>query len=175
MRHTAMRSVFINRDCRRSILFLAFFWLAGLFAGFIFGDLACVDSSFMTLFDPSCSLTLYGFLVFLLPFAVSAIAVRFSVKILFFSACFLKAFFYGFSLYFIAASYGSAAWLHRVFLLFSDSFIVVTMLLFWLRQISNNFRTFKLDFLFSIFVVLIVAIIDYLLISPFWVDLMNYL
>ena len=87
---------------------------------------------------------------------------------------FLKSFSYMCCYLCITYSYGTAGWLVRIFLLFSDTVSIVILLHFCYRFAAGNktgiIRYFKCAFA----VLIIVGCLDYYIISPFILMLLNH-
>jgi len=73
----------------------------------------------------------------------------------------------------ICSLYGSAGWLVRFLLQFSDVFSVPILCWFSLRHISVDRGVNKKDFRISLLLTLIVGCIDYFVISPFFASLID--
>lgn len=86
----------------------------------------------------------------------------------------LKAFFYMYCFYAITCSFGTAGWLVRILLLFSDTFSVIFLLIYCYRFAAGNrndmLRLYQIMLLFLI----LVGSLDYYVISPFIMMLINY-
>ena len=86
---------------------------------------------------------------------------------------FIRAFQFTFCGGFIYSLYGSAGWLVRLLLQFTDIFSVPILCWFSLRHISGDRGLNKKDFRISLALTLIVGCIDYFAISPFFARLID--
>ena len=109
----------------------------------------------------------------LLPFLIAAFAVNISRRWLIYTVCFLRLFFFSYigSLFWIA--FGSAGWLIRWLVLFSDIILVPALLWFCFRGIFENARNHVRDFWICISAVILTALINWLLISPLLVRIID--
>ena len=157
-----------------STIFLALFWFLGLLSGVLFFHAS--GSSFNSmmrsiLMDTVSIVDLVS--VAMLPFLLSAFAVFLSSPWLLLSIAFFRAFLLSFVSMQILAAFGSAGWLLRLLLLFSD---LLSAPLFYLyirwclsSDFSHAFRTFFLIICCSI----LIGSLDYVYILPFLADVIN--
>jgi hypothetical protein len=106
-----------------------------------------------------------------LPFLIAAFAAYISVPQLMYPLVFLKMMLFCLCGCCIYNVYGSAGWLVRVLLQFSDCCMVPVLCWFCLRHISGSAVSLWKDFVISTVAAGIVGIIDYCLISPFLASL----
>lgn len=171
---------FLLRDCsgfwrKGNTVFLALFYFLGLLSGAVF----CISSghiiSSLMRSVPGGTVSIVGLLcVTALPFLLSAFAVFVSEPRLVFLICFGKSFLFCVISLGLVAAYGSAGWLIRWLLMFSDSLGMPVLYLYWLRILSSWDKpplceTFVFGSLF-----LLIGSIDYCLISPFWSGLIHF-
>ena len=104
--------------------------------------------------------------VLLLPLLFSALAVFFSKPQLLYPIAFLKAFVFSFVSAGICTGFGSAGWLARPLIMFSDSLSLPMLWLYWLRHIPGR-RTFQAaDVMVIAGCVGLVGLLDQFLIMP---------
>lgn len=161
--------------CKFSRHLLVICWCAGLFLGMLAahtagGSLAPLIRSAMA--QP---LTISGvFVCAVLPFALSAFAVLWSKLWMLFLICGWKAFGFGFCTFGVCLAFGSADWLVRFLFLFSDVCLAPVILFYWLRHIPGDAKASSKVFGLCFGAVALVGALDYFLISPFLVKLMNF-
>lgn len=153
-----------------SVLVLS--WVLGSLSSLLFAKHYC--------FSLMCPLTvervsIVGMIVSLtLPFILSYILLNRCHFLTIIPVLFLKAFGYMFCYYSITYFYGTAGWLVRLFLMFSDTFSVFILLHFCYRFASgktdNMLRYFQIAFM----VLILFCCLDYYVISPFSMMLINY-
>lgn len=104
--------------------------------------------------------------VLLLPFLFSALAVYFSKPKLLYGIAFLKAFAFGFVSAGINAAFGSAGWLVRLLVMFSDCMSMPILWLYWLRHLPGK-RVFQAaDVMITVGCISLVGFLDHMLIMP---------
>lgn len=158
---------------RKSIVFLAIWWFAGL----ILGALAAyhLSDSFFPLMRAAAQsrVSIVSLMtVTLLPLLASALAVSLDRSVLIFGISFIKAFLYSLCLAGMIGTFGSAAWLVAFLFLFSDNLTIPVLFLFWFRHIEGRRRSFCTDCLVCSVVCVLVGIMDFCLISPFLANLL---
>ena len=157
---------------RKSIVFLAIWWFAGL----ILGALAAyhLSYSFFSLMRAAAQsrVSIVSLMtVTLLPLFASALAVFLDRPVWIFGISFVKAFLYSLCIAGTIGAFGSAAWLVAFLFLFSDNLTIPVLFLFCLRHIEGRKRSFWADCLICSGVCVLVGIIDSCLISPFLANL----
>lgn len=152
------------------VIILAVVWIAGVLAGFYFADMHPFLLEFHSLSYGNTSLVVKLFIL-VLPLALSALSMKFLTPLLFIPLAFFDAFILAYSAYCVQFSFGGAGWLIRWLLLFSDSFIAVLLLLYWIRNIDGRYHGRK-DFPLLLTVSCLVGCIDYYVISPFLATLL---
>lgn len=149
-------------------LYLSFCFIFGLLLGVITayfaiekGDIVFITSATFTAMLPV--------LVFvaIVPLAISFLAVQFSAAAVLLPLCIIKSFCYGYCSCGVFMAYQDAGWLVRGLLLFSDSFLLVPLVWFWLRHLNGSKDHLKSDAILYLSFSLIVCFFDYLYISPF--------
>ena len=166
-----LRSAGVFWRKRASIVLIAFF-LLGLCAGAIYAWRVVSSADTPITFVVGERATLYGLLITaLLPLALSALFCYFSAPVLVLPVCHIKAFAFSFCSVCVLRTFEDPGWLIRSLLLFTDSFALLPLLWFWLRQIAGNSRTLRRDFLISFLAALTICVLDFLFVSPFLVTL----
>ena len=154
--------------------YLASFWCTGLILGAVIA--ANADTSHHSLMLLACDspVSIVRLLiVILLPLLFSAIAVLISCPWLLIPIAFMKAFLYSFVCYGVIAAFGASGWLIRLFLIFSDTFMLPVLWQFWLsstRQGSGDqFITAGLSGSLG----LLIVSLDLTVIRPFLVEILS--
>lgn len=147
----------VIRWLRSDFSLTVLFWLAGLLLGtFVFKpDLSLMHPQF-----PNRVSIVSAIVTATFPFLLAALAVRINCKKLLWIICFLKAFSFAYCGALIWHTYGSAGWLIRFLLMFTD--ICTLPAFFWCC-----IRCSKKDFLVSLLFAVSAACINYSVISPF--------
>ncbi len=128
--------VFLRR--KSSTVILAFCFLSGLISGLLLFRQAAFSVSLMR--SALCSdVSIFRLLcVILLPFLFSAFAVYFSKPRVLYLIAFLKAFLFAFVSAGITLAFGSAGWLVRWLVMFSDCLSLPLLWLYWQRNVSGQ-------------------------------------
>ena len=158
--------------CRFNILFLALIWTVGLICGVCY---AANNLSVVVLMRLAISkqVSIVGLLyVLVLPLLIAAMCVYHSRPVVFYILIALEAFLSSSSLYWVANAYGSAAWLMQILLLFSKTISNAFLLWTGYKQAccAFSFRTYCIC---VVFILPLIGLIDYLILSPFTVTLLN--
>lgn len=173
----------LSRFCRKSplwwrracIVLLALFWCVGLFFGIY---TACsFNDAFVPLMRAAvqCRVSIVGLLLILfLPFLFAAFAVYFSQPWLLLVIGFVKAFSFGFCCFAAQSCFGSAGWLVRLLLLFSDSCMLPVLCWFCVRHISGDLMAIRKDLILALALAIVVGSIDYYWVSPFLAALIDF-
>ena len=161
----------ISARRRHSPLFLALFYLAGILFGILGGFHS--GAFFLPLMHSfhadSVSIVSLICLNFS-PFLLSALAVFLSVPNLLLPISFGRGFLYAFVSMGVASWFGSAGWLVRFLLLFSDTLSMPLLYCFWQRHISCD-RPLDLWEVFLYFsLVSLIECAYFQVISPLWTD-----
>ena len=160
--------------CKASPWLLALSWLIGMLLG-IPAALAASDFLVPMMRESiGCSVSIPGLLAAtLLPFLFSAYAVSLSEPWLLLIISTLKAFSYSFCACGVSLAFGQSSWLVRFLFLFSDHCLIPLLYLYWLRHIRAKAKTSPLELSGCIGAALLVGSIDYYLIAPFLVSLIE--
>ena len=163
--------------CSRRIYrpLLAFLMLLGFLCG-IFLTVNSDPSSVSLMRTAALSrVSIVGLLtVLLLPFLLSAFAVYTSSTYLLFPVCWLKAFSFSHSAGMISLAFGNAGWLVRWLLLFSSGLSLPVLIWFCMRHGDGTHRKDLLrDFSVCMVLVLLIGSLDFRVISPFLVKLIE--
>lgn len=166
---------YIIRFLKRPLCLLCSVWLVGL----VFGVLAAsgLDDTYFHLMRPldSHGLSIFRQLAAVyLPFLFAAYAVSIDKSKLILILCFLKAFSFSFCGCLIFILYGSAGWLVRFLLLFSDVITIPALFWFCLRHIDGQILSAKRDLILCALLATVVVCIDYFVVSPFAAELIDY-
>lgn len=153
---------------------LAFSFLFGILSGVVLFFAAGVHAFPLMRGSVAGSVSIVSLLLLnYLPFLISAYAVYISKAWLLFPVAFLRGCLFSFVSLGTSVGFGSAGWLVRLFLLFSDALSLPLLYLFWQRHISGDHQ---LDF-WEIFVYLslisLIGSIDHRLISPFLASIIS--
>lgn len=143
-------------------------WCFGLYLG-----LHIIPSSFS-----QWSLTLHnGFtghlhllsslLTAFIPFMLTLICIQRRKRVGLPILCFLKATFFGFSLFIMRICFSSGAWLSAILFLFTDLVNICLLLWFWLRQGKSNTITVRKDTIIFSTILIFACFFDHFAISPF--------
>ena len=164
-----------NRWRKYCVPFLAFSLTFGFSMG-IYLARTMQDSMFSLMRAVAFSrVSIVGLFVLLfLPLLLSAAAVYFSIPAMVLPLSFCKGFCMGYCALGILFVFGSASWLVRLLLMFSDCFMILPLSWFWIRHISGCRNMLRRDFLICSAIAIVIGIVDYFLVSPFLVMLMNY-
>jgi len=162
-------------QCRNGVILLSVLWVLGLIFGLFFissSDSTIVNSLYSaSLIRPSFIGTL---VVFLLPIAVTALAAFFASSFLIYLLCFFKALCYSLVLFGVVVTFGYSGWLIGFLFLFSGSCVSALMLWVWFRVFACNFANAYFDLLICSIISVLISLIDYFLVSPYLVMLLNY-
>ncbi len=168
-----VRTSAINERRNYCKLVFMLVWSAGMLAG-ISAALHNISATFSLMRSFSGRVSIVGLLVSVtFPFVISAVIVSFGRYWLLLPLGFVKAFMFCFCACSVTLAYGSAGWLSRSLLMFSDSVITVLLLWCWLRCIAQcNFRTTGV--VMCLLISGAIGVLDYCLVSPLAVQIFNY-
>lgn len=154
---------------------LAFLMLLGFLCGAFFTVDPLPASVSLMRTAASSRVSIVGLMtVLLLPFLISAFAVYTSSPFLLFPVCWLKAFFFSYSAGMISLAFGNAGWLVRWLLLFSSGLSLPLLIWFCMRQGDGTYREDLLrDFTVCAVLILLIGSLDFRVISPFLVKLIE--
>ncbi len=150
---------------KETIPFLASAWLLGLVSGSFF-SVSAGNSFLLTMRAAASShVSIFGLLAsILLPLLFSAFAVYISQPWLLVPIAFGKAFFFSYLALAVLSAFGSAGWLIRWLLMFSDSLSLPVLWWYWLRAVSGR-RKFA-DTAAAFLAALVIGSVDFYMISP---------
>ena len=157
----------------RPVLTLVFSLISGLSLGIILAS--TLEESFLLLMRTAVStrVSIVGlFAVSYLPFLFSAFAVYIRKPKLILIILFIKAFMFVFCGLLSAAAFPSAGWLVRILLQFSDCLLLPVLCWFAVRQ-TTGYGNFKKDFSYCTALFVIAGSLDYCVVSPFLVMLID--
>ena len=146
------------------ILLLIIMWFLGLAVG----HLLCVPS-----FVPLMRSVIYQpvsivglFICIFLPLILSYFSLLFQKPIMLLIVCFIKSIAFSFSFTLVSYIFDTASWLLRLLILFSDSFFLFFLMIFWLKTISDfNRSCYKSMYMFAA-IGLYIGITDFVIVSP---------
>lgn len=172
-RRLRSNQMYRNRKGSRSIL--AFCWISGLLCGMVTSLSAGPSLIGLMRSSLSRSVSIFGLLcIGFLPFLIAITVVSLSKTKWIILICFVKAFLFSFVSIGIFSRFGSASFLLRLLLLFSDCFCVCLLYFLSLRVLSSPPKQQKLLFVFLFSLEFLVRSIDYRIISPFWARLIIF-
>lgn len=148
--------------------YISFFWVLGLLIGFIFASYSSAQSISLMRSVALSRMSISGLLLFqILPFICSAIFLHHSRSFFLYITVLLKALCFSCCSCCISIAYGDAGWLTRWLLLFSDSFSVILLLWFLLRNSADNESHLGIELLFCITTLITVGCVDFGVVAPF--------
>ena len=157
-----------------STIFLALYWCLGLLTGVLFFHAYGSSFSLMMRSILQDSVSIVDLLsVGLYPFLFSAFAVLISSPWLLLPIAFFRAFLLSFVSAQILASFGSAGWLLRPLLLFSDVLSAPLLYFYMHRCLSSKFYHPVCSFFLILCSSLLIGSLDYVYILPFLADVIN--
>ena len=175
MNQTKLFHAFLKRLCCMSVTWaLPFCWGLGLLLGATYGYRA--DRSYVLLMRIATSsrMTIVGLFVTLyIPLLLSASAVYLKHPQWLIPICFSKAFLFASCGCALFVVFGSAAWLVRLLLQFSDLCTIPFLYWFCMRNITGRNLNTQSDFLVCCVAAAIIGIFDFGVISPYLVKLID--
>lgn len=154
--------------CRTPRTVLAYLWLVGLLSGTVVSLLADTLLSSTMHAAIHGSMSIFGLLAaLLLPLCFTAFAVYISRPSLVFPLVLLKAFLFSFIGAGLLTSFGTAAWLLRCLLMFSDSLVLPILWWTWLQCFSEDRCTVLRCCAVSAIFVIVIGCFDFALVAPF--------
>jgi len=143
-------------------------WIVGLLFGMVWAAGA----------GDSLSLTMRGvndfpvsipglLLVTVLPFLITAAAVYFSLPWLLSMLVFGKAVSFGFCAWWITAAFGTASWLIRILMMFTDLCVLPLLMWLWLRHGDLSDKSMARDVTICLAITVAVGLLDISAVSPF--------
>lgn len=153
---------------------LALFWICGILCGASLFLMAGSSNASLMRGLVSGSVSIVGLLgVTVLPFLISAYAVSISEPKLLFPVCFGKAFCFSYVSAGILWSFGSAGWLIRWLLMFSEFLTLPVLYGYWQRHISGKHPFSGMETGCILALLILIGSVDYRCISPFLAMLIN--
>lgn len=125
---------------RHGCAFLVFSWILGLYLGVISATHSNIQGSAwrLELLNSDTSLFAFFIICFLLPLWLSFWAIRFRAFVVICFLAIIKSFLYGYIHAFVYNAFGDAGWLMKSLLLFSDTYLTVLLLWYWIKNITNH-------------------------------------
>ena len=165
-------SRFRSRKC--NTIFLAFSWIVGLYCGI---ELSCfAGNSFFSLMRgaSSSSVSIVNLLLItLLPFLISGLIMYIRSTILMHLLCYIKGLTFGFVSAGFFSAWGSAGWLIRYFLMFSDFLSLVPLWWSWITAQIHSKTSFR-PVLIGTLIAGCIVCLDFFCISPIAARLFEY-
>lgn len=159
---------------KSSGILLALFWCCGLLVGIGLASGASEHLVSAMRRAAGIPVTILGLLLMtVFPFLISTFAIFRSDPRLLLVIAFLKAVCFGCCSFGISLAFGSAAWLVRFLLLFSDGCTIPVLYWYWLQHISGVRSVSRWELCVLSGFYLLIGSIDYCLISPFLVKLID--
>lgn len=154
---------------------LALFWCAGLVCGFVaFSGSSIITSDILRLAAAEKP-AIWRFLsVLLLPFLFSALAVYLSKPQFLPMIAFFKAFLLMFVSIYVYSGFGTAGWLIRFLLMFSDLISVSLLYCYWSLYVSGKRLFATRHFVVCCLPVLLLGCFDYYSVMPLLTGLLSF-
>lgn len=166
----SLSSFFGRRNTKITLIFI--FWLAGLLSALLILRRTSLPLMYPLRVE---RISIVGMIVSLiLPFILSYILLNKGYFYLVLPIIFLKALGYMFCFCCISNNFGAAGWLVRLLLLFSDTIAVLLLLHSCYQYVTGNRNSLFRYFQIAILVLIICGCLDYYIISPFIMMLINY-
>lgn len=165
-----------NRSCPQCIAGrarLALVWILGLFSGLAAGIMSETISFPLMRSTVFSAVSIVGLFHTLLPFLLSAVAMVLHAPGMLLPLCFGKAFLSSYASFAICRAFGTAGWLVRWFLMFTDLWTLPILYYFWLRILSGTGAASRCEALFLSSLALLLGSIDYAIISPLFLELVT--
>ena len=162
-------------SCRNPRWFLALSWVSGLLLGAILS--ASAGESIASLMRALVygDMSIVGLLfVAILPFLITAIAVRFSNPVLLYSSVFCRAFLCSYVALGLLMTFRTAGWLLCLLCLFCDYFRLPLLWLCWLHAASGEGTAFLHRTILCVLAVGLASVFDYCIVSPFLAELISF-
>ncbi len=112
--------------------------------------------------------------VLVLPVVSSAAAIYFSHLGIIYLLVIGKGISHGFCMYMILTEFSSAAWLLYRLLMFSDSLLLIPLFYLWIRQLCDRSAHLHRNVILCLTISLFAGALDYFVISPYIITLMNH-
>lgn len=154
--------------CRKVYIFLAFLWLGGLLSGYVLSRF--LGDVFYSLMRQAmlCPVSIVSALVFnAFPFMIAAFAVYIGSPRLLYVLCFCKLLLFGCLAFGVLTAYGSAGWLVRQMLQFSDLCLLPVLYWFVSSHIKGERAQLLRDLLICLLAASLVSLADSRAVAPF--------
>lgn len=174
MSQSFTRSAISLSWCKACKLYLAFSFAMGFTLGVLLACTTAPNSFLLMRSVVMRPVSIVGaFVVWLLPFLITAFAVFKLPARCIPAIAFFKALSYGFVLQLIYIAFPGAGWLVRSLLLFTDNISILLLYCLWLRNIPRKSPAMCKDFGVCACILTAATVLDYCLLSPFMVMLIN--
>lgn len=171
---TRLTAFLKRKECRNTLLHLALCTILGAAFGVLFS--ATADRLYLLLMRSAVSTpaSIVGLVVVgLVPFLICLLVVSLGRPLLIYPVCFCRVFLYAAGVHAIHLSFGSAGWLMAFLAQFSDFSLIPALIWFALRNLAGNRKAHLRDILICLSISALVIILDYWVISPFVVKLLD--
>lgn len=156
------------RWCNACIWLLALSWFLGLVLGGSFAVKSSLSLISLMRTVTEHGVSIVGLLgVTALPFLFTAVAVYFDQPWLLPVIAFCKAFLWSYTGCLIVRSFDTAGWLVRFLVLFTDSASLPLLFYLWLTHLQRRMINYCFRFGVCLACIAAVAVVDYLMVSPF--------
>ena len=146
---------------------LAIFWFLGLLCGVIWYVISSKDAVSLMRGAMFCAVSIVGLPnAVLIPFLLSALFTAMSVPEMLVVICFFKACSFSFVSLGLLLSMDSGGWLLRCLLLFGDCTMMPLLYWYWLRSLTPSETSHRVATGFTLFMIVLVAILNYCVIAP---------
>ena len=154
---------------------LACCFCSGIFLGHYYASGGNQTYFLLMRMAPSCPVSIVGLIsVTFLPFLISAFAVYFSHHELLLPVCFCKAFSFACCAITATRVFGSAGWLVRLLLQFTDICTLPLLCWFWIRHARGEHEKLWMDIILCGVLVMVIGVVDYCVIAPYLVSLIDF-
>lgn len=164
----------VRRQCIFRTSLLALCWVSSILLGIalsvVLADYAIVLIQSLVLKRVSIIGLL---LVLFLPISMRLIAKPLSAHWIIYVATALRGISFGFCLFLLLISYSDSAWLLVFFLMFSGIGIQIPVFLISIRCLCGSFTYWRRNAFFCLSFAILLGVIDYCVISPFLITLMQ--
>ena len=142
---------------------LMIIWLSGLLFGLVLAEIG--DALFRRL-TQTLFATPQKYMLSILPFLFSAVAVFFSRPRWLYCICGVKAVLFAVSCFLLCDFFGHAGWLAYCLFMFADVCSLPFLYCYWLRNLSND-RSRGVREYFILLPILASIVVDYRIVSPY--------
>lgn len=157
--------------CKAAVSLLAFIWCVGLLLGML---TALRSEGLGAVFQRAVRVAPSAFELLsaaIAPFLLSGLAVYLSEPWLLLVISGVKAFGFGFCACGTILAFGQGSWLVRFLFLFSDCCLIPLLLFYWVRHLCGKTAAWELRA--CLIVALLIALVDYWVVSPFLVSILG--